>query len=95
MPEEKPSKRNPLVWESDVIRLPNGRVELVAREPMKNISAKQAAKLLGVSTWTVTDLYRLGLLDGFKPGARKLSAITQSAPPENHLLGLKVHHLRM
>jgi len=71
MPEEKPSKRNPLVWESDVIRLPNGRVELVAREPMKNISAKQAAKLLGVSTWTVTDLYRLGLLDGFKPGARK------------------------
>ena len=25
----------------------------------------------------------------------KLSAITQSAPPENHLLGFKVHHLRM
>jgi len=24
-----------------------------------------------------------------------LSAITQSAPPENHLLGFKVHHLRM
>ena len=28
-------------------------------------------------------------------GKRRLSAITQSAPPENHLLGLKVHHLRM
>ena len=25
----------------------------------------------------------------------QLSAITQSAPPENHLLGFKVHHLRM
>jgi hypothetical protein len=24
-----------------------------------------------------------------------LSAITQSAPPDNHLLALKVHHLRM
>jgi hypothetical protein len=24
-----------------------------------------------------------------------VSAITQSAPPENHLLGFKVHHLRM
>jgi ABC-type cobalamin/Fe3+-siderophores transport system ATPase subunit len=24
-----------------------------------------------------------------------MSAITQSAPPENHLLGFKVHHLRM
>jgi hypothetical protein len=24
-----------------------------------------------------------------------LSAITQSAPPDNHLLGFKVHHLRM
>jgi hypothetical protein len=26
---------------------------------------------------------------------RPLSAITQSAPPDNHLLGFKVHHLRM
>jgi hypothetical protein len=25
----------------------------------------------------------------------EVSAITQSAPPENHLLGFKVHHLRM
>jgi len=24
-----------------------------------------------------------------------VSAITQSAPPDNHLLGFKVHHLRM
>jgi hypothetical protein len=24
-----------------------------------------------------------------------VSAITQSAPPDNHLLALKVHHLRM
>jgi hypothetical protein len=28
-------------------------------------------------------------------GQIKLSAITQSAPPDNHLLALKVHHLRM
>jgi hypothetical protein len=26
---------------------------------------------------------------------RGVSAITQSAPPDNHLLALKVHHLRM
>jgi hypothetical protein len=25
----------------------------------------------------------------------EVSAITQSAPPDNHLLGSKVHHLRM
>ena len=25
----------------------------------------------------------------------EVSAITQSAPPDNHLLGFKVHHLRM
>jgi hypothetical protein len=28
-------------------------------------------------------------------GGLILSAITQSAPPDNHLLGFKVHHLRM
>ncbi len=28
-------------------------------------------------------------------GGLQVSAITQSAPPDNHLLGLKVHHFRM
>ena len=45
-------------------------VRLVARKPLSHMSVKQAAKLLGCTPWTATDLYRLGLLEGYKPGAR-------------------------
>ena len=38
---------------------------------------------------------RKGVLAGMEPAIRQLSAVTQSAPPDGHLLGFKVHHLRM
>jgi hypothetical protein len=47
-------------------------MELVARKPLSEMSVKQTAKVLGVEPWTVTDLYRLGLIAGRKPGARVL-----------------------
>jgi transposase len=61
-----------LIWESELIPRGEGRVELVARKPLSEMSARQAAKVLGVSVWTITDLYRLGLIHGRKPGARVL-----------------------
>jgi hypothetical protein len=61
-----------LIWESELIERGDGRVELVARKPLSEMSVRRAAKVLGVSDWTVTDLYRLGLIKGRKPGARVL-----------------------
>ncbi len=61
-----------LIWESEVVTRGPGRVELVARRPLSHMSRKHAAKVLGVSEWTVSDLFRLGLLKGYKPGARVL-----------------------
>jgi hypothetical protein len=40
------------------------------KTPLSNMSAWQAAKVLGCSRWTVQSLYQAGLLDGYKPGAR-------------------------
>lgn len=59
-----------LIWESELVRDGDGRVRLVAKVPVKDLSCKQAAKVLGLSTWTVANLYQLGLIDGSKPGAR-------------------------
>jgi len=61
-----------LLWESELSKKPNGRFELIAKKPVKDLSCKQAAKILGVSPWTVSDLFRLGLLKGSKPGARRV-----------------------
>lgn len=59
-----------LVWESDLVPRGDGRMELVARRPLSHMNRKQAARALGVSEWTISDLFRLGLLKGYKPGAR-------------------------
>ena len=59
-----------LIWETDVSTGVNGRVTMTARRPLSHMGRKQAAKVLGCSEWTVSDLFRLGLLDGYKPGAR-------------------------
>lgn len=59
-----------LIWESEVVPAGEGRVTLIARKPLSHMGRKQAAKILGCSEWTVSDLYRLGLLDGWKPGER-------------------------
>jgi hypothetical protein len=60
-----------LIWTSDLVTRSDGRTELVARKPLSHMSRRRAAAVLGVSEWTVSDLYRLGLLEGYKPGARK------------------------
>lgn len=59
-----------LIWESEILPAGEGRVTVVARRPLSHMSRKQAAKVLGVSEWTVSDLFKLRLLDGYKPGAR-------------------------
>lgn len=59
-----------LVWESELVPRGDGRMELVPRRPLSHMSRKRAARVLGVSEWTVSDLFRLGLIDGYKPGAR-------------------------
>jgi len=59
-----------LVWESEIVRNPNGSVTLTARVPLSHMSRKQAARAIGCSEWTVSDLFRHGYLKGYKPGAR-------------------------
>lgn len=63
-----------LIWESELVARPGNRMELVARRPLSHMSTRQAARALGVSEWTVQDLYRLGLIAGWKPGARVVRA---------------------
>lgn len=60
-----------LVWESEVVRSGEGQVTIKATRPLCEMPAKRAAKMLQVSEWTVQKLWRLGLLDGYKPGAAK------------------------
>ena len=59
-----------LVWASEVVSAAGNRVTLVARRPLSHMSCRQASKVLGCSEWTVSDLFRNGLLEGYKPGAR-------------------------
>lgn len=61
-----------LVWESELVPKGDGRMELVPKRPLSHMNRKQAAKVLGVSEWTVSDLYRMGLITGYKPGARRV-----------------------
>jgi len=57
-----------MIWESEIKRTGDNTVTCVARQPLSRMSPKQAAKLLGCSPWTVTKLYRDGILSGWKPG---------------------------
>ena len=58
-----------LIWESDVKTDGDNRAVITARKPVFAMSAKQAAKVLRCSAWTVSKLYRNGILSGYKPGA--------------------------
>lgn len=60
-----------LVWTSDIVTDGDGVVRIVARKPLSHMSRARAAKVIGCSEWTVSDLFRLGYLKGYKPGARK------------------------
>lgn len=72
MSSPAPQQIQLLIWESDIATAGDGRVVITARKPLSHMSRKQAAKVLGCSEWTISDLFRLRLLDGYKPGARKM-----------------------
>lgn len=57
------------IWETEVQPAGPGRATVVAKKPLHRLTVKQAAKMLGCSAWTVSRLFRLGLLSGWKPGA--------------------------
>ena len=62
-----------LFWQSEVVTNADATVTLRAVVPLSHMSRKQAARAIGCSEWTVSDLFRLGYLKGYKPGARKLT----------------------
>jgi excisionase family DNA binding protein len=65
-----PKQPQVLIWESEVTRTGPNSVSITAKTPVATMTTRQAATLLGVSRWTVQNLYQAGLLRGFKPGAR-------------------------
>jgi excisionase family DNA binding protein len=61
-----------LIWESEVTAAVDGRpASVAAKRPLHSMSRRQAARLLGCSEWTVSRLYRDGILGGWKPGGSK------------------------
>lgn len=57
------------VWSTRVIRHGDGRAELVATVPKRDLTVAEAAKLLAVPPGTVRRIWKFGLIDGVKPGA--------------------------
>jgi hypothetical protein len=57
------------VWATRVVKRGDGRAELVAVKPKKDLSVAEAAQILSVKPRTVRRLWRYGLIDGWKPGA--------------------------
>ena len=57
-----------LIWQSEVVTNADKSVTLRAVLPLSHMSRKQAARALGCSEQVVTNLFRVGLLKGYKPG---------------------------
>ena len=57
-----------LFWESEVVTNADQSVTLRAVVPLSHMSRKQAARALGCSEQVITDLFRHGMLEGYKPG---------------------------
>jgi hypothetical protein len=57
-----------LFWASEVVQNADQSVTLRAVVPLSHMSRKQAARALGCSVQVVTDLFRHGMLEGYKPG---------------------------
>lgn len=58
-----------LIWETEVTQAGENRAVVTAKKPLYRMTRRQAARVLGCSEWTVSRLYRLGLISGWKPGA--------------------------
>lgn len=56
-------------WLTQVRRTGAGRAEITAVRPLKNLSAKQAGEMLGMTGHEVRRLWRAGIIAGSKPGA--------------------------
>lgn len=57
------------VWATKVVRHGDGRAELVAIAPKKDLSVAEAGRILAVSERTVRRLWKHGVIRGWKPGA--------------------------
>jgi len=68
MAKSDPQQLTLLIWETDVVRSGDGQVTLRASRPLSQVTARRAARMLDVSVRTIQKLFRMGLLDGYKPG---------------------------
>lgn len=65
------SEQFALFWETEITKNPNGSVTLTPTRPLSEMSCKRAALVLGMSVWQVSELFRLGFVKGYKPGAKR------------------------
>lgn len=63
------SKPQVMIWESVVTRTGSNAVSITAQKPLDTMTCAQAGKVLGLGLCRVYDLYRAGLITGYKPGA--------------------------
>jgi len=73
VPCNTPAKADELplfVWATRIIKRGDGRAELVAVKPKKEISVAEAAEIIGCSRDSVWRTWRAGLITGTKAGAR-------------------------
>lgn len=66
----KPALKSvPLIWETEVVNLPNGTIEMKPKRPLHELSIAQAARFLGIPKKAVSTLHREGILNDFEPPA--------------------------
>lgn len=65
----KPDELPLFVWATRVVRHGDGRAELVAVKPKKDLSVREAAEVLGTTRKVILRLREAGYIDGWKPGA--------------------------
>lgn len=67
--ENPPETLSLFVWATRCVRRGDGRAELVAVKPQREISVAQCAEILGVKPRVVRRLWKAGFIGGSKPGA--------------------------
>lgn len=69
-PAAKGTEDLPLfAWVTRVRRLGDGRAEVEAVRPVKNLSPEEAGEILGMRGHEVRRLFKAGIIAGSKPGA--------------------------
>jgi excisionase family DNA binding protein len=68
-PAQNKREQLTLFWESEVVSNNDGSVTLRASKPLSHMSVRQAAKVIGAGEDTIYQLFRRGMLRGYKPGA--------------------------